>query len=90
MGVMRCHISDCDSIMCSTYVDRVGYVCNSCQDNFKEWMLAQTPLYMDSENFILDKLEEFSKIPVDQPDDTEYHDVRDKLNSFFRDHDINY
>lgn len=37
MGVKSCSISDCESIMCDTYVDGVGYICTDCQERFIEW-----------------------------------------------------
>lgn len=39
MGVMSCSRNTCDNIMCDTYVDGdVGYVCNECQQEFKEYL----------------------------------------------------
>jgi hypothetical protein len=38
MGVLPCHRIDCDSIMCNTYVHSVGYVCQSCQNEFKDYL----------------------------------------------------
>lgn len=38
MGVMSCHRPDCDSIMCDTYVDDVGYVCRECQREFSDYL----------------------------------------------------
>jgi hypothetical protein len=35
MGVKSCFRKDCDSIMCDTYVQNVGYVCPDCQTEFK-------------------------------------------------------
>jgi hypothetical protein len=37
MGVKSCNRKGCESIMCDTYVDGVGYVCNGCQNEFKEY-----------------------------------------------------
>lgn len=36
MGVMSCSRTACDNIMCDTCVVGVGYVCNDCQNEFKE------------------------------------------------------
>lgn len=38
MGVMSCYRKDCESIMCSTYVDEIGYVCDECQEEFKDYL----------------------------------------------------
>jgi len=35
MGVMSCHRKCCENIMCDTYIDGIGYVCNDCQTEFK-------------------------------------------------------
>lgn len=39
MGVLSCTRHDCPRIMCDTYVDGVGYVCNECQEEFKKYLL---------------------------------------------------
>lgn len=38
MGVMSCSRRECNNIMCDTYVDSVGYVCNDCKEEFKEYL----------------------------------------------------
>ena len=40
MGVMSCSRNGCDSIMCDTYIDSVGYICRYCQDEFKSYLKA--------------------------------------------------
>jgi len=40
MGVMSCSRSGCKSIMCDTYVNDVGYVCEECQKEFKEYLTS--------------------------------------------------
>lgn len=42
MGVMSCYRKDCESILCDTYVDDIGYVCSECQREFND--------YLDKEN----------------------------------------
>ena len=37
MGVMSCSRYGCESIMCDTYVETVGYVCNDCQSEFEDY-----------------------------------------------------
>lgn len=61
---MSCSISDCDNIMCDTYVDEIGYMCSECKQRFVQWLPTQYPLYLDSRDFIIDKLKEFKKIDV--------------------------
>jgi len=38
MGVMSCHNQECTNIMCDTYIQGIGYICNDCQSSFKEWL----------------------------------------------------
>lgn len=38
MGVMSCSRPDCESIMCHTYVNGVGYVCRECQTEFEKYV----------------------------------------------------
>ena len=40
MGVMSCSRNGCHSIMCETYVNSVGYICNDCQKEFKQFLSA--------------------------------------------------
>lgn len=36
--VMSCSRSACENIMCDTYVNGIGYVCNDCQKEFKQYL----------------------------------------------------
>lgn len=38
MSVLSCSRIGCDSIMCDTYVDGIGYICPGCQEEFKEFL----------------------------------------------------
>lgn len=38
MGVKSCHRNTCKNIMADTYVSSVGYVCDECQEEFKEYL----------------------------------------------------
>ena len=40
MGVMRCSRIGCNSIMCDTHVDLIGYVCGECQGEFKNYLIS--------------------------------------------------
>lgn len=64
MSVLTCSISNCNNIMCDTHIDEIGYICNDCKDRFVQWLPTQSPLYLDSREFIIDKLKEFKKIDV--------------------------
>lgn len=41
MGTMMCYRKDCDNILCETYVESVGYICSSCQAEFKEYLVDE-------------------------------------------------
>ena len=36
MGVMSCSRTDCDNIMCDTYVEDIGYICSDCKSEFRD------------------------------------------------------
>lgn len=38
MGVKSCSRTNCDEIMCYTYVPTIGYLCFDCQEEFKEYL----------------------------------------------------
>lgn len=59
MGVMSCSRRECESIMCDTYVDGVGYVCRDCQEEFKEFMKSQVVEEEISEGELKRQLEKF-------------------------------
>jgi len=40
MGVLPCSRKDCENIMCDTYVNGIGYVCNECKKEFEEYMFS--------------------------------------------------
>jgi hypothetical protein len=83
MGVMPCHILNCENIMCDTYIDQVGHVCTDCQTRFKHWMKTQTDTrYLDSKNYLINKLMEFQKISIpiiNYEDKTELEERIDQL-----------
>jgi len=64
MGVMSCSRTACDNIMCNTYVDGVGYVCNDCQNEFKEY-LSKEGINATTEGEIRRALEKFMETRKD-------------------------
>lgn len=58
MGVMSCSRSHCDQIMCSTYVQSIGYVCRECQDEFQEYLISKN-VNPNNEALIRNQLELF-------------------------------
>jgi len=57
---MSCSRRNCESIMCDTYVDGIGYVCRDCQDEFKGY-LAQHQIDPRTSGDIQDSLKEFMR-----------------------------
>ena len=83
MGVMTCNKRGCDNILSDTYVQSVGYVCSECKEQFKMWLQGQTPLYLESHSFILDKFKEFMDI---DKENTNVDGVSDAVDEFFNSH----
>lgn len=81
MGVMTCNKRGCDNILCDTYVQSVGYVCSECKEQFKRWLQGQTPLYLDSNSFILYKFDEFMQ--TEKGNTQILSDVSDVVDDFF-------
>jgi len=38
MGVKECSRLNCSEIMCDTYIREIGYICDSCKKEFKEYL----------------------------------------------------
>lgn len=38
MGVMSCYRNGCERVMCDTYVESCGYICNDCQREFEDYL----------------------------------------------------
>lgn len=38
MSVLSCDRKGCDRIMCDTYIPEIGYICNECKSEFKEYL----------------------------------------------------
>ena len=41
MGVLACSRKECDNIMCRTYITSVGYICDDCQIEFKDYLKSK-------------------------------------------------
>lgn len=55
---MSCHRKSCESIMCDTYVYGVGYICSSCQSEFKQYLKSKNK-ELCSEREMKNLLEDF-------------------------------
>lgn len=80
MGVMSCSRNGCMSIMCDTYVQSVGYVCNECKSGFKEY-LQKNCLNPTTEGQISKEL----KVFMDTPIDTYIEGNKTTVDDFFND-----
>ncbi len=60
MGVMSCSRRGCESIMCDTLIDSVGYVCSYCQEEFKDY-LTENNFQLQHEGEIERELIKFMK-----------------------------
>lgn len=76
MGVMSCSRRGCEHIMCNTYVEEVGYVCHSCQDEFKR--LVGSGALLTSE--IKNRLIKFMRSEKEFDHDTTETNVEDFFN----------
>ena len=79
MGVMSCHRKNCDNIMCNTYVYSVGYICGSCQTEFKEY-IEKNNINVITELQITKEL----KIFMDTSKDVYSDGNKIDINEFFR------
>lgn len=41
MGVKSCSRRNCDSIMCDTIIDSIGYICADCESEFKNYLIRE-------------------------------------------------
>lgn len=80
MSVLNCSRTNCDHIMCDTYVDEVGYICNDCQEEFKEYMESKFGCDVFTEGIILEHLKEFME--TRKSDNRRSNDVM-SINGFF-------
>lgn len=83
MGVMTCSRSDCENIMCDTYVPSVGYICSECQEEFKMNVALSYYVRLNSDSSIIRALQHF----IEQ-DKNEYSNERsvDNVSKFLKEH----
>jgi len=58
MGVLSCSRPYCERIMCDTYVKGIGYVCEDCQKEFKEY-ISKEKIHLNNNQNINEELEKF-------------------------------
>jgi hypothetical protein len=70
MGVMACSRNSCENIMCDTYIVDIGYLCYSCQTEFK--LFLNVKRYNPVNQYEIKKyLEEFIETEATKYDDKE-------------------
>ena len=83
MGVMSCSRKDCENIMCRTHVDGVGYICDECESEFKEY-IEKKGLHLDIEGQIKRELDKFMNTSKDL-----YVEGKEiSVDDFFRDYSL--
>lgn len=80
MGVMGCSRSNCENIMCDTYVDGIGYVCYDCQKEFEIYLENKEESEL-SEGEIRQNLKIFIYTPKD-----DYSGENMSVGNFFNKH----
>lgn len=81
MGVLNCSRRCCDNIMCNTYVRSVGYVCDDCQEEFKEYLLQEN-ISLHNDYSINKELEKF--MDTDKGSFSKKNKTEMDVNEFFR------
>lgn len=64
MGVLNCSMKDCEEILCRTYINEVGYICDDCKSRFNEYLL-KNGLKPKSEEDYIEYLKVFKKTSKD-------------------------
>jgi len=78
MGVMGCSRKDCENVLCDTYIGDIGYICNDCKTEFKNYLESEN-LNPGNESQIRNVLDTFMNIRKDNYSSSEKIDV----DSFF-------
>lgn len=81
MSVLECNRNRCRNIMCDTYISEVGYICNECQSEFKEY-LKQKGLRGLTSQQIVKNLKAFIGTEKSQYDNSKDMDI----DTFFNEH----
>ena len=61
---MSCNRNECESIMCYTHIDSIGYVCDECEIEFKEYLCRENKNPITNKD-ILRELKIFMKTDKD-------------------------
>ena len=81
MGVMTCDRHNCYNIMCDTCVDDIGYICSSCQNEFKDYLKSKGLDGIITEGQLRTELKNFMRTEKDN-----YKGNLVDINTFFKSH----
>lgn len=81
---MECSRRNCENIMCDTYIPGdIGYICNKCQNEFKEYFNKQNiPL---TELSLYSSLKKFMETPKSFFENKEIENIDEFFSSHTRD-----
>lgn len=77
MGVLQCARRDCETIMCETYVEEIGYICYECIEELKS-QIRNKKLLLNSDKEIINELKNFVNISKKGE-----ADIEQKVKTFF-------
>ncbi len=79
---MSCSRKECSNIMCDTYVNGIGYVCDDCQEDFKR-CLSNKSIEAATEGQIRKELKAFMATTKEET----YNDGKEiSVSEFFKEH----
>lgn len=84
MGVKSCIRNSCEHIMCDTYINDVGYLCNTCKHEFKLFLKSKNvdTDYLLSEYEFIIYLKEFVKTDAGSFDNSNRMSVDDHFKEY--------
>lgn len=62
MGVLACDRNDCENIMCNTCINGEYYICNECEQEFKDYLRSKN-IFSPTKNELMGELHGFMKTP---------------------------
>jgi hypothetical protein len=77
MGVMSCNRNKCENILCDTFIDTIGYICNDCKSEFKDYLNDQ-----NKNNLTEGEIRRELRIFIDTIKGNYYKNITD-INTFF-------
>lgn len=79
MGVCYCLRADCQNIMCDTYINGIGYICDECQEDFIFYVKNLDSIPVSDE-----KIKEDLKMFLETPKHTSSKFIDETIQDFFK------